>query len=126
MPSLKEGKVILCDRFSDSSVAYQGGARNLGMEKVESITQTFSQNLTPDLTFYLDIDPKEAFQRKAGKKDRIEEEAISFHEKIRSSFLQLVKKHPERICLLDASLPPSKLLEKAWEMVQKKLNLSKI
>ncbi len=117
----KKKKIILCDRFSDSSIAYQGGARGLGMEEVEKINAFFTEGLTPDLTFYLDIDPEKAFSRRSFEKDRIEEEKASFHKEVRKSFLALAKKYPERICLLDATLNQEAVFKKAWELLKTKL-----
>ncbi len=101
LPALEEGKIVLCDRFNDSSVAYQGAARSLGMEKVQKFCNFICNNLQPDRTFYLDIDPAIGLKRASGS-DRIESEKLSFHETIRSAFLILAKQHPERIHVIDA------------------------
>ncbi len=121
IPALQKEQVVLCDRFSDSSIAYQGGGRKLGMERVEEINAFFCQNLQPEITFYLDIDPKKAFSRSSLEKDRIEEEEFSFHERVRNSFLCLAKKYPSRIFPLDAALPAEVLFEKAWKLLEPKL-----
>lgn len=120
LPALQEGKTVLCDRFGDSSLVYQGGGRKLGMDCVEKLTQIFSQNLIPDITFYLDLDPQLAKKRGSSQLDRMEKETVTFQETIRNSFLALVKKYPERIICLDASLSPIDLEEQAWRWIQKK------
>lgn len=121
LPALSEGTVVLCDRYSDSSVAYQGKGRDLGMEEVEKLCLFFSQNLVPDLTIYLDLDPEIAFQRIASKKrDRIETEQISFHRKIREGFVFLAKKHQERFVWIDARLSAEEVFQQAWAAVEKK------
>jgi dTMP kinase len=116
LPALKAGKVVLCDRFHESSIAYQGIARGLGKEDVEHMTVFLSQGLLPDVTFYLDLDPSVGFHRieKSRNHDRIEQEGLPFHLKIRNAYLELVKENP-RICLLDATLPKEKVYAKALE-----------
>jgi dTMP kinase len=107
-PALKEGKIVLCDRFNDSTIAYQGGARGLSLELAEELCDFACGGLKPDLTLYLDLDPKVGFVRrqKAGlTKDRIESETLKFHERIRRTFKQIAKKEPKRFILIDASLP---------------------
>ncbi|HSX13360.1 MAG TPA: dTMP kinase [Chlamydiales bacterium] len=111
LPALKAGKIVLCDRFNDSSVAYQGIARNLGKDAVSSACQFFSQNLEPTLTFYLDIDPSIGMLRvqRSREKDRIEQEDFSFHTLVRNAFLTIAKENPQRVFILDASLPKSQV-----------------
>lgn len=118
-PALKAGKIVLCDRFNDSSVAYQGAARGLGMEAVASFCQFVSQGIEPNLTFYLDIDPRIGLARAAieRKQDRIEAEKLMFHEKIREAFLEIVRAHPHRMHRLDASLSPEQVCEEAMKKV---------
>lgn len=107
LPALISGKIVLCDRFNDSSVAYQGIARNLGKNEVSKVCTFFSQGLDPSLTFFLDIDPKIGMARvqKSRIKDRIEQEDFSFHTLVRDAFLTIAKENPQRVFILDASLP---------------------
>ncbi len=119
-PALEAGKIVLCDRFNDSSVAYQGAARGLGMEPVASFCKFISQGIEePDLTFYLDIDPKVGLARagKERKHDRIEAETLMFHEKIREAYLAIHRADPRRFRLIDAMLPPAKVFEEAMKQV---------
>jgi len=103
-PAIDEGKIVLCDRFSDSTIAYQGVARGLGKKKIQELCQTFSDSLNPDLTFYLDIDPMLGLQRQKGiEKDRIESEKIDFHKTVRKAFLELADENQNRIHILNAS-----------------------
>jgi dTMP kinase len=123
LPALKRGEIVLCDRFNDSTIAYQGVGRGLGKERVTALCDFASQGVTPDLTFYLDIDPRIGLGRvaklsKERIKDRIETEALSFHAEIRAAFLALVKEEVQRFCLLDASLSQGKVLEQAWERIE--------
>lgn len=118
-PALLEGKVVLCDRYNDSTVAYQGVARELDQAFVRSLCSFATDNLEPNLTFYLDVDPlvglKRA-ERASGSKDRIESEAIDFHQKIRNAFHNMTKAEPSRIHQLDATLSSEILLNKAIEL----------
>ncbi len=114
-PALKQNKIVLCDRFNDSSIAYQGIARNLGKKEVEKACQFFSQNLEPTLTFYLDIDPKIGMSRisKSRTIDRIEQEDFSFHIQVRNAFLKIASENPQRIFVIDASLPKTQVQQMA-------------
>ncbi|MBS0625308.1 MAG: dTMP kinase [Verrucomicrobia bacterium] len=125
IPALEQKKIVLCDRFNDSTIAYQGAARGLGMKKVAEFCSFISQKLEPHLTLYLDIDPKiglKRIKRSRGEKDRIEAETMTFHSKIREAFLTLHQKHPGRFQLLDASQPPANVLADAMVHVQKLLD----
>jgi dTMP kinase len=105
-PALEEGKIILCDRFIDSSLAYQGYARGLGIDEVFSINQFAIQNSMPDLTLLFDIEPRKGLERIAANKDRernrLDLETIAFHEKVYEAYQILVKRFPERIQVINA------------------------
>jgi dTMP kinase len=103
-PALKAGKIVLCDRFNDSTVAYQGGARGFGLNFVNNLCLFATQNLEPIITLYLDIDPLEGLRRAGKVKDRIEQEDLAFHQKIRATYLEIAKKQPDRFFLIDATL----------------------
>ncbi|HXF29668.1 MAG TPA: dTMP kinase [Chlamydiales bacterium] len=122
-PALKQKKIVLCDRFSDSTIAYQGGARGLGVEYVVQLTQQAIGNFEPDTTFYIDIDPVAGLAR-AGKKaahDRIEKEAIHFHESVRAAFLLLEKNNPHRFHILDGMKPKEALFQEAMEIINERI-----
>ena len=131
LPALNSKKIVFCDRFNDSTIAYQGFARNLGMDKVEEFCQFISQNLKPDLTFYLDIDPeiglervkKAAYNKDRKGLDRLESENIVFHEKIREGFHILSKKEPNRIFVIDANLSSEKIFHVALDIIKEKLKI---
>lgn len=101
-PALESGKLVICDRFVDSSFAYQGYARGLGEEYVASINKAALEDFSPDLTLFLDISPRDAFKRKHGadEDDRIESLGLEFHEKVYSGYKALLKKYP-RICAVE-------------------------
>lgn len=120
LPSLQEDKVVLCDRFHDSTVAYQGFAQELGEEEVTSLTLYAADGLKPDLTIYLDVDPEIGLQRaKAvvkefdGKVDRIEAKKIEFHNKVRQAFLRIAEREPERFKVISAHLSQKEVFEQA-------------
>jgi dTMP kinase len=120
-PALKQNKVVLCDRFNDSTVAYQGIARALGLQETESLCAFATDNLEPDMTFYLDLNPEEGFGRmkKAERtQDRMESETIDFHQKVRNGFLELAKRHPQRIKRLDASKSAEEVFEQALKHLE--------
>lgn len=104
IPAKNSGKIIVCDRYIDSSFAYQAYARGLGMEFVSGVNVYAMQNCMPDLTFFLDISPREAFIRKGGadEGDRLEQSGIAFHEKVYQGYLSLAKTFHERIAVIDA------------------------
>lgn len=130
VPALTAGKVVLCDRFCDSTIVYQGIARSLGREYVERLCNLVCMGLAPTVTFYLDIDPKIGLERsmrvhkeiaKAGTLDRIESEALEFHELVRNGFLELAKSHPDRIRIIDASQPIDQVLSQTIVHLEKVL-----
>ena len=128
-PALEEDKVVLCDRFTDSSIAYQGAARKLILDKEDLYTTCLfaTDGLIPDLTFYLDLDPEVGLARIAGNKDRLESEEIAFHKRVREGYLELMRSSPNRIFLLDANRPPAEVFEKAKNKlleVMKKFHVS--
>jgi len=123
LPALEKGMVVLCDRFHDSSIAYQGIARGLGKKEVEEMSLFLSQGLEPCLTFYLDIDPSIGLQRVAKSRghDRMEQEGLAFHRKIREAYLELVKESPDRMIRLDATLPKERVYQEAMGHIAKML-----
>ena len=109
LPALQNGKVILCDRYVDSSIAYQGAGRGLGEENIWQINQFAIDGLMPELTIYLDIDSELGLQRiaqnRADEVNRLDEEKLSFHRKVRSAYQKLAQENPQRIVTIDASQP---------------------
>ncbi len=116
-PALKQGKVVLCDRFNDSSIAYQGIARDLGKAYVEQLCQQVCQDVVPDITFYLDLDPKTGMERALKEHrvlDRLEQEKAEFHERVRQGFLQIARQDKGRVVVVDASQPPEAVFGQAF------------
>ena len=104
-PAVRDGKVVLCDRFVDSSAAYQGGGRQMGIERILRINEPAVDGTMPDLTVYLDIDHRTAMARRcaASVPDRLEMEAESFHARVEDGYHQLMSMDPDRFAVVDAS-----------------------
>lgn len=103
LPALQEGKVVLSDRFVDSSIAYQGGGRGLGQEAVKAINDFATQGLQPDLTIFFDIPPETSLKRiDVEKIDRLEQEKLDFHSQVYKTYLELAKKDPSRMKVVKA------------------------
>ncbi len=105
IPTLKKGDIVICDRFVDSSVAYQGEGRKLGGEVISELNLFATDGLEPDVTFFLKIDPEMGIERKKRQEslDRIESEKIYFHKKVFYGYISLAEKFSERIKIIDAS-----------------------
>lgn len=103
-PALKDGKVVLCDRFLDSSIVYQGYARGLGTDVIKRINSYAVEDLQPDITFFLKLTPEEGILRKENQKklDRIESESMNFHKRVFDGYINLAKRNPQRIKSIDA------------------------
>ncbi len=120
VPALTQGKIVICDRYNDSTVAYQGVARGLDSVLVRELCSFATDGLEPDLTFYLDIDPVVGLKRAllhTGTKDRVESEDLLFHQKIRSAFHEIAHKEPGRVRTLDATQTPEILLEQTIDVL---------
>jgi dTMP kinase len=102
-PALEAGKTVICDRFFDASTAYQGNARGLDMETVERLNLLATGGIVPDLTIVLDLPAEVGLRRLKRSRDRIESEAIEFHERVRQGYLKLARLYPDRIKVVDAS-----------------------
>lgn len=129
LPTLAQGKIVLCDRFNDSTVVYQGVARALGMDYVQNLCD-LACGIQPDLTLFLDLDPRIGLERsrqldkenaKAGETDRIESEKLEFHERVRQGFLSLASTHKERMHVLDASQSRDQVFAEALQILNRSL-----
>ena len=119
-PNLSKGKIVICDRFVDSSVAYQGAGRGLGLDLIENINNYATLGLKPDLTFFLDLKPSEGIKRKKAERelDRLESEMAKFHQKVYNAYGVIVKENHKRIVVIDAS----DTIEHVHEMIITKLD----
>ena len=124
IPSLKKGKWVLCDRFSDSTLAYQGYGRNVSENLIRNLNRSLINNLKPSLTILLDIDPNVGLGRSKRRNNnelRYENMPLSYHKKIRNAYLDIAKKNKKRIKIIDASLDKDSISEIIWSFVQKEL-----
>lgn len=125
MPALEEGRIVLCDRFIDSSLAYQGYARGLGMEAVYDINRFAIGDLMPHLTLLFDVRPEVGLERiKAHREqevNRLDLEALSFHQKVREGYLQLASQFPERIAVIDAEASIESVYQESLKVILAKI-----
>ena len=128
-PALKEGKIVLCDRYLDSSLAYQGGARGLGVDEILGINMFATEGTFPDTTLLFDIEPELGLARIAKNQNRevnrLDLEKIDFHHSVRNTFLALAKRYPNRFEVIDASLSYDEVFENALKVVLRRINEEK-
>jgi dTMP kinase len=120
-PALQQNQWVICDRYIDSSYAYQGAGRGIEIEKISALENTFFKEAQPDLTFIFDLSPEIGLQRaeKRGKLNRFEQETLDFHQRIRESFLKRAMNDKKRFQIIDASLP----IEQIQETLKQRLSL---
>ena len=114
------GHTVICDRFLDASTAYQGAGRRLGLEKVRELNHLATGGRRPDLTLLLDLDPATGRGRQRHVPDRMEQEDLDFHRRVRDGYLRLAALEPERFAVLDASRPAGAVLDAAWSELSRR------
>ncbi|WP_342507641.1 dTMP kinase [Sporosarcina sp. FSL K6-2383] len=121
MPALHGGSIVLCDRFVDSSLAYQGHGRGLGIDEVLSINEFAIGNTMPDLTVFFDIDPEIGLARISKnderEQNRLDKESLDFHRKVYEGYQEIIRRYPNRIVQTDASLSEMEVTENVWEII---------
>jgi len=115
-PAIQRGAVVICDRFTDSSIAYQGGARKIDSDTVASLNEFAVRGVTPDMTILLDLPAEVGLARQKGV-DRISAEGLAFHESVRQGYLAIARAEPGRVVVLDAAESPDVVVERAWEAI---------
>ncbi|MGZ9587067.1 dTMP kinase [Paenibacillus marinisediminis] len=127
MPALERGEVILCDRFVDSSMAYQGYARGLGMEEVWEINRFAINGVMPDLTLWLDIEPEAGLARIAASRsdevNRLDQEKLPFHQKVREGYQILAERDAKRIVRIDALQSPELIVRDIMEVLRERTRI---
>jgi len=123
-PALADGRVVICDRYADSTLAYQGYGRGLDLEALRAITHLATGGLVPDLTLYLDISPEQGLARRregGGEWNRLDREALAFHQRVRAGYLELAGMEPERWVVLDATRPLEEIQQEIQSLVEERL-----
>ncbi|PAD85712.1 dTMP kinase [Niallia circulans] len=123
IPALNDGAIVLCDRFIDSSLAYQGYARGIDMDEIWEINQFAIGDTMPELTIYFDLDPRVGLARISNTSDReinrLDLEKIEFHEKVQEGYYKVIERFPERIIKVDASKPLEQVLEDTVDIINR-------
>ncbi len=121
-PALEEGKVVICDRFTHSTIVYQGYGRGLDFTAIQMVNNMATRNLNPDLVIFLDIPPEQGLARKQNLKDRFELEDLSFHQRVRAGYVKLAAADPDHWLVIDASLPKDEVAGIIWDRVSQLLH----
>ena len=121
-PALAEGKLVICDRYVDSSLAYQAYARGLGMDFVSKINAYALKNYLPDVTVFIDLTPEAAFLRKQGadENDRLEQAGMAFHKRVYEGYKEVAAAEPERVCCVDGNQTPDKVFADVIHILKSK------
>jgi len=122
LPALKAGRIVLCDRFYDSTTAYQGYGRKLDMKTVSALHRVAVGAVKPDLTFVFDVDLRTAFARRGGRADRLESQSRAFFNRVRKGFLEIARKESRRVKVIDASGSADSIFADVRQYLIRKLN----
>ena len=117
-PAIKAGKIVLCDRHTDSTVAYQGYGRGLDITRIKMLNDLATQGKVPDLTFVFDVDIETSMKRVGKEKDRMESAGAEFFNRVRQGYLEIAKQEPQRVKVIDATKP----IDQVFEQVKKVVN----
>ena len=117
-PAMKEGKIILCDRHTDSTVAYQGYGRGLDLGRINMLNEIATSGLKPDLTIVFDIDVETSMQRVGKEKDRMESAGVEFFNKVRQGYLEIAKNEPQRVKVISSSDTIENIHKKVVELIE--------
>ena len=116
-PAVKQGKIVLCDRHIDSTVAYQGYGRGLDIERINMLNNLATNGKKPDLTFVFDVDVETSMKRVGKEKDRMESAGMEFHNRVRQGYLELAKQEPQRIKVIDATKSIEEIHKKVVSLI---------
>ncbi|MDC0834051.1 dTMP kinase [Geitlerinema sp. CS-897] len=124
-PQLASGAIVLCDRYTDSTVAYQGYGRQLNRELIDRLNHIATGGLEPDLTLWLDVEPEIGLDRarKRGEANRLEREALDFHRRVRQGYAALAQQYPHRIVRIDGRRSPDEVEKKVQQILTERLSL---
>ncbi len=124
LPALEEGKIVICERFIDSSLAYQGFGRQLGFDEILSINLFATDDTFPDLTIYLDIDEQAGLDRLSGRsfKDRLDQESVDFHHRVSAGYREVLKRFGDRIRIVDATKTREEVAAESYRLIMDLIN----
>ena len=121
LPALNEGKIVICDRFVDSSLTYQGAGRRIGIKEIAQINEFATEGLEPDFTLYLDVDSDTGLRRIQNHRkqdvDRLDLEGLEFHQRVRHAYLKLAEENPVRIHRIDAKMSLQEVVESSYSAI---------
>ncbi len=121
LPALNAGHIVICDRFVDSSLAYQGAGRRIGIPEIARINEFATEGTTPDFTLYLDVDSDTGLRRiqenRAHQYDRLDSEGLEFHQRVRHAYLKLAEENPVRIHKIDARMGLQEVVESSYSAI---------
>ena len=120
LPNLEQNRWIIADRYADSTLAYQGGGRELNLDWLLDLNKFATYELEPNVTFFIDILPKEALRRKKYTEDRIEAEGIAFQKQVRQTYLELAKQFSDRIIVIDGNMSKEKIQNNIWDEIKRR------
>ncbi len=128
LPALNAGQIVICDRFSDATVAYQGYRKGIALQQIEKVNRMATGGLSPNITFLLDLPPEIGIQRKRNSHEpltRLEHEKLPSHQKVREGYLAVAKAEPDRVVLIDALLDEDTIHQLLVSETRKKIQLTK-
>mgnify|MGYP001979199419 FL=1 len=124
LPNLKQNRWVIADRYADSTLAYQGGGRELNLDWLQDLNKFATYDLEPNVTFVIDILPKEALRRRGQTEDRIEEEGIAFQKQVRRTYLELAQQYSDRIIVIDGHMDREKIQNNIWDEIKRRYFLT--
>ena len=124
LPNLEQNRWVIADRYADSTLAYQGGGRELNLDWLQDLNKFATYDLEPNVTFVIDILPKEALRRRGQTEDRIEEEGIAFQKRVRRTYLKLAQQYSDRIIVIDGHMDREIIQDNIWDQINRRYFLT--
>ena len=124
LPNLEQNRWVIADRYADSTLAYQGGGRELNLDWLQDLNKFATYDLEPNVTFVIDILPKEALRRREQTEDRIEEEGIAFQKQVRRTYLELAQQYSDRIIVIDGHMDREIIQDNIWDEINRRYFLT--
>ena len=124
LPNLEQNRWVIADRYADSTLAYQGGGRELNLDWLQDLNKFATYDLEPNVTFVIDILPKEALRRRGQTEDRIEEEGITFQKQVRRTYLELAQQYSDRIIVIDGHMDREIIQDNIWDEIKRRYFLT--